>query len=691
MRLSRFTPPFDSLDQFLAQRTHGFLVSVLLCLVALVYVNSLDASWIFDDLPNIVDNPRLHLSSLDWTSLSGTFIGTRDDINRPLAYLSFGLNHYFHGLDVLGYHLVNVTIHALTALTLYVFLLKTLQLPMLQSRYAERAKAIAFLGALLWATSPIQVTAVTVIVQRMASMAAFFFLFSMLCYLFAQLTPDWRRRWLWLALCVLSGLLSLATKENAAMLPLAIYLYDVLLIREVDRVALKRQLKLAAIPLAVLAILTLMLIDPAKIFAGYDHRPFTLLERLLTEPRVLLLYLTQMLVPIPAIFALIHDIQVSTSLWNPWTTLPAILFWTGWLGLGLYLADKRPLIAFALIFFLINHAIESTIIPLELAYEHRNYLPSMMLYPLAAIGILWLGRTLARPAARGAVAFGVAAFLVLQGYTVMDRNAIFAHPILVWTDNLAKAPGQSRVYTNLGQVYSLMNMPEKARETYEAALAADSYHRPHLRAVPLGNLGNGYLRDRKLDKAREYYAQAVEIDPGNMKYRIGLIVSLMGLGELDAAKPVVEAGLAQLPDDPGLLSLYGTVLFKLADYPAAIAAADKTLARDPTHEYARKILGEAHLRLGEYAEAGRYWRSVADTNPNDIEANLALLKLADLNNDEAALRRAARRLQAIRQDRTWESLLGRLASIQANHGPVFIADPKGLLPLIERALADRAG
>ena len=686
MHLSRPALSFGNLDKLLAERTHGFLVAVLLCLVALVYVNSLDAAWIFDDLPNIVNNPRLHLTSLDWASLSGTFTGTRDYVNRPLAYLSFGLNHYFDGLDVLGYHLVNVVIHGLTTLTLYVFVLETLRLPRLEGRYADRAKAIAFLAALLWATSPIQVTAVTVIVQRMASMAALFFLFSLLCYLLARITPQLGRRLFWLVLCVLAGTLSLATKENAVMLPVVIYLFDLLLIRGVDRATLVHDVRLAVIPIGLVVVLTLVMSDPLKVIAGYGVRDFTPIERLLTEPRVLLFYLSQMLVPIPGQFTLIHDIEVSTSLWHPWTTLPAILFWVGWVGLALFLARRRPLVAFALLFFLVNHLVESTILPLELIYEHRNYLPSMTLYLLAALGILGLARAFDKPAAGAALTLGVAVFIGLQGYTVMERNAIFAHPLLVWTDNLAKAPGQSRVYTNLGQVYSLMGLPKKARETYEAALEADRYQRMQLRAVPLGNLGNGYLREGKLDKAKEYYARAIAINPGGLKPRIGLVISLMGLGELEAAKPVLEEGLQQLPDSHGLLSIYATILFKLGDYRAAIAAANRALAGDPHSDVARRVLGESHLRLGEYDDAERYWRSVADLHPNDVEASLALLKLADLNADEAAMRRAARRLQAIKQDRSWDALLGRLERIQARNGPVFVADPKGLLPLIERVL-----
>lgn len=690
----RFTPslPFVSLDRFLEQRTHGFLVAVLLGLVALIYVNSLDATWIFDDLPNIVNNPRLHLNRLDWASISGTFIGTRDYINRPLAYLSFGLDHYLHGLDVLGYHLVNLAIHALTALTLYLLVLRLLRLPILAGRYSERAKTIAFLTVLLWATSPIQVTAVTVIVQRMASLAALFFILSMLCYLIGRAAADRPRQIVWLGLCVLAGLLSLASKENAAMLPLVLYLLEVLLIRGVDRAALQRQLKLAAIPLTVLAVITLVLIDPTKISASYDQRPFTMLERLLTEPRILIFYLSQMLYPDPGRFTLIHDVTLSTSLWSPWTTLPAILFWLAWIGTGLALARRRPLIAFALLFYPINHLIESSVLALELVYEHRNYLPSMSLYLLAALGILTLAQALAdRPRVQGAMALGLTAFVGFQCYAVMERNAIFAHPLLVWTDNLAKAPHQSRVHTNLGQVYSLMGLPKKARAEYQAALEAGNYQRETLRAVPLGNLGNSYLRNGNLAKAREYYAQAVAIDPGAPKPRIGLVIALMGLGEFAAARPVLEEGMKRLPESANLLSLYAALRFKQGDYQAAIDAATRSIALDPEPDVAHRVLGESHARLGDYATAERFWRVLVEARPNDVEANLALLRLADLRHDETTLRATARHLQELKKDKSWEALLGRLDRAQKGHALVFLTDPKGLLPLIERGLAEQAG
>jgi hypothetical protein len=118
---------------------------------------------------------------------------------------------------------------------------------------------------------------------------------------------------------------------------------------------------------------------------GFQGRPFSLYERLLSEPRIVLFYLSLIFYPLPGRLSIEHDITLSTSLFNPWTTLPAILFHLILIGFGLSQIKKRPLLALAILFFYLNHVIESTIIPLELIFEHRNYLPSLFLFlPVAA-------------------------------------------------------------------------------------------------------------------------------------------------------------------------------------------------------------------------------------------------------------------------------------------------------------------
>ena len=119
---------------------------------------------------------------------------------------------------------------------------------------------------------------------------------------------------------------------------------------------------------------------------GYQKRVFTLEQRLLTEPRVIWFYLSLLFYPIPSRLSLVHDFAISQSLLEPVTTLISVLAIVALLLGATVYARRWPLIAFCVIFFFLNHLIESTILPLELVFEHRNYIPSMLLFlPLAIL------------------------------------------------------------------------------------------------------------------------------------------------------------------------------------------------------------------------------------------------------------------------------------------------------------------
>lgn len=117
-------------------------------------------------------------------------------------------------------------------------------------------------------------------------------------------------------------------------------------------------------------------------------RPWTLGQRLLTEPRVLLDYLDLLWLPRPFTPGLFNDhIQASTSLWSPASTLPAILAIIGLIVGGWLLRRRWPALALAILFYFVGQSLESSTVALELYFEHRNYLPAMLMFwPLA----LWL-------------------------------------------------------------------------------------------------------------------------------------------------------------------------------------------------------------------------------------------------------------------------------------------------------------
>jgi hypothetical protein len=196
---------------------------LLFLLILIIYSNTFDAAWHLDDYQNITHNPHfnkiknLNVSTL-WASLHSPI---NQRISRPVAMLSFALNWYIGSNQVVGYHFVNLLIHLLTAFFLYLTIVSLFKTSNLKDRYRESAGFIALLAAVLWAIHPIQTQAVTYIVQRMASMAAMFYIFSLYCYLRARLEPLKKYRRIFLLCCGFSFLLGIGSKENAATLPIA--------------------------------------------------------------------------------------------------------------------------------------------------------------------------------------------------------------------------------------------------------------------------------------------------------------------------------------------------------------------------------------------------------------------------------------------------------------------------------------
>ena len=353
---------------------------ILAFLIILVYSNSFQASWHFDDYENVANNPRVQINDLRPSTLFKTFFASPEGKQKPfrsVVYLSFALNAYVEGKQVFGYHAVNIAIHIVTAFLLFITVLKIFETPKLKKRLNNDALFVALLTATLWAANPIQTQAVTYIVQRMASMAAMFYLLGLYCYIIARLSATPKNRITLFIGCGCSCFLSAMSKENAALMPLSLLLVEFIFFRDLrDPKQRKYFFTLLFVgAFAVVALGAMIFGNPFSFLNGYPNRTFTPLQRLLTETRILVHYLSQIFYPAPTRLSLYHDVIVSRSLLQPWTTLPSLLVTLLFIGLALKWMASRPLLSFAILFFFVNHLIESTVIGLELVFEHRNYLP----------------------------------------------------------------------------------------------------------------------------------------------------------------------------------------------------------------------------------------------------------------------------------------------------------------------------
>src|SRR5271157_2929100 len=498
-------------------RRYAFSFVSLFVMLLIIYANSFACSWHFDDYINIVENPRIQIKTLTWQEIGKGLYGIADTARwqRPLSYLTFSVNYYFDGLNVFWYHVVNFFIHYVTSVFLFLFIYNTLKLPILEGRYEKNAYSIALLATLFWAVNPVEVMAVTYIVQRMASMAAMFYIMAMYFYLKGRRAD---RTWKCVGFFVLAafgGVLSIGTKENAAMLPVSLFLFDLFLIQGVTIEHIKKNWAVCLFALILVPAIGLMYFDFSAITGDYDQfRPFTMWERVLTQPRVILFYISLLLYPITSRMMLIHDMEISKSLFDPWTTFAAVIVLLLILVAAVLISRKRPLISYCIIFFFVNHLIEGSFISLELVYEHRNYLPSMLFFvPLSILIVYALSYFKKRRGMIVVISSAITALIIIMGVSVFIQNNILKDEISLWSDNIEKTPRLHRVRQNLGVAYFIGGRVSDAFVELTRALDFLPADQIKAKVKTHGLLGEYYIINSNDEKAMMHYLEALKIDP----------------------------------------------------------------------------------------------------------------------------------------------------------------------------------
>jgi tetratricopeptide (TPR) repeat protein len=619
-------------------------ITVLLSLslmIVLIYSNAFNASWHLDDRSNIVNNRGLHITNLRLSSLMRTFFTSpqsggaiTDELYRPIPCLTFAINWYFGKDRVFGYHVVNILVHILTAYLLFLTILNILKSPNLKNQYQGKENFIAFLAAVLWAINPIQVQTVTYIVQRMASMAAMFYILSIYLYLKTRQSEQPLCRILLLLGCTAGFLLALGSKENAATLPLAVILIEVICFQDLNSRKVRRAFFWGTVVAGgLLVVFSALLFLPGNPFAfikGYGGRPFTLSERLLTESRIVLFYLSLIFYPLPTRLSIEHDITVSTSLINPWTTLPAILIHLVLIGIGLFQIKKRPLLALAILFFYLNHVIESTIIPLELIFEHRNYLPSLFLFLPVAAGFKKLLDYYEKrnTVIRSVLICSSILIIVGIGAGTFIRNMAWATEKTLWEDAMHKAPNSHRPLHNLAWGYYVkIGQYDRAIELYEKSLDLRT-NNDFANPIAMSNLGLLYVHKKKYQKAIELWQSALELRPNDDLIRYRYVIGLIEMKNWDAALDNLNQLMSRHPLHFDYTYLKGYVLLNQNQYEAALEYFERCLRLVSENQQALLGAGICNNLMGHYGRAEAIFRRVLKFAPND---DLTLLWLVETN------------------------------------------------------------
>ena len=515
-------------------------------------------------------------------------------------------------------------------------MLKLFKSPNLKDKFKGNEHFIALLTAVLWAVNPIQTQAVTYIVQRMTSLAAMFYILGIYFYIKARIADLPSKRILLIISCFLSYLFAMGSKENTAMLPIALLLVEIVFFQDIGLRKTRRVFLRIAVGTGVLVLIIGLLLfmkgDPLFFLKGYAYRPFSFTERLLTEPRIVIYYLSQIFYPVPNSLSIEHDVVLSTSLFKPWNTIPAVLVVFLLIGTGLFLIKKKPVVAFAILFFFLNHIIESSIIPLELVFEHRNYLPSLFLFFPISVGIKMLIDYYREK--KFSMYFIIVSFVTLLliglGIGTYIRNMAWVSEKSLWEDAMHKAPESARPLTNLA--WEMSYGKDAKAENYDLALKlykkslSLQKSRELSNPVILNNMAGIYLRKGESQKAIELMEKALDINPGYSRGRYDLVQILITSRRWDEASKHADVLVSKAEHHEGYLNIKGFILIKQKRPDEAIEYLQRSLKIAPNFKTTLMYMGTALSLSEEYRNAERFLRRAKNIPPESIMPLFCLIE-----------------------------------------------------------------
>jgi hypothetical protein len=400
---------------------------------------------------------------------------------RVIPQLTFYLNIAVDGgLDPYSIKLTNVAIHLVNAVLVFLFTAMLLG----RTRYRESSRQFAAAVALLWLISPVNVSGVLYAVQRMNQLATLFSLCALALYLKVRSTQAAgqlsRARQAVLIACVGAlSVIAFACKENALLIPLLIVLIELYLFDSLPK-WLATRAGIAATLTTMFAFITLLIwLIPGSSLFDYSDRTFTLGERVLTQSRILWIYISQLVIPTTSAIGLYQDgIPLSTGILTPLSTAMALagLAAMAFLSFRYRGHETAGIIAFGVAFYITGHLMESSVLPLELYYEHRNYLPSVGLYLALVVTAYWLLRRIPRPAATGvAVLYVIGVCLVAHAKSVTwsDERAVYQAALARDYLSPRAASGMAQIYLEQGEIARAMRLLDRViAESPHAALRA---------------------------------------------------------------------------------------------------------------------------------------------------------------------------------------------------------------------------
>lgn len=541
----------------------SFLLLASTCF--LIYRDTFNVPFLFDDITSIVLNPNVQSLQWPWDFLFNN--------RRPVLYASLALNVHQSGNDPFGFHVFNLFTHIFAALSLFALIYKTCRLQTMGKTTRQNATLLAFSASLLWACHPLQTQAVTYIIQRAESLMALFFILSVY---FSSLYLTSKKP-LWLILAGITALLSGLTKEVALALPIVILLYDRTFISRSFKKALieNRRLYQTLSFLWVIMLYLYFTTHPEKIqTAGFGLKAVPVLDYAINQPQVILHYLRLVFWPDPLVFDYQWPLSKDLSL-----LFPSIVLVLSWGTVLIFAYQQYPVLSFLGLSFFVILSPSSSFIPIkDLIYEYRMYLPLSCLSVLF-VSCLKTAFDHLLGLKKGKIFLiavtGILAFVLSSiSYT---RNQVYLSEEKLWRDILSKQPKNVRVWNNLGSYLLAKGNEKQAIECF-----LKSYLLNPQSAEISSNLAIALMTQHRFKEAHFYAQKAIELEPDFAigHHNLGILCSQMGRYQQAIAhyQKALELGLFK----PSVLKNLGIALANTGKKQAAINVLKEAHRLDPS-------------------------------------------------------------------------------------------------------------
>ncbi len=613
-----------------------------------IYWKGLQGAFIFDDVPNLDNLKNIGQGSHQFTEFI-RFIteGIASRLGRPISLLSFALQAQLGTLQAWDFKYVNLMIHLLNGCLIFWLLLyitRIIELP------EKRGYLLTLLVTLVWLLHPLQVSTVLYVIQRMTELSALFTLMGLLIYVrsryrFSQNLISSTSFWIWISIAIaFGGILATLSKENGVLLVLYVLVLEITLLRRLPKPRYWHLWSSLFLYLPLIILAGYFILTWNSLMSAYQIRDFTLGERLLTETRILSDYLFKILIPIPHSYGLFHDdYLVSRSLFTPISTVFAVSFVILMFIAAFISRIKYPVFAFAVLWFLAGHILESSFIGLVLYFEHRNYLPILGVIFAIIYAIFWLIDRM-QVLKKIGILLGIIYLLLIIIATKLETD-LWSKPLVqvtIWAEN---HPESRFAQSQAAQFYLITGYPEPALKYYRNMIqtfpnegsayafwlgASCFYHN-----IPLPDI-EAVKRRFRLTKGKVSTLEALKV-----------ILDEQASGKCKHVKipPLLQA----LLESPVLLKenkykiyhLYAFYYVNEKRYSDAIRMLDKSLSFNPNNRNVRmqKLL---YLQIeGRYTEALEEIAKIrANLNPVS-----SLVYLENLNKGEKIIRKLLKEQQ----------------------------------------------